>query len=175
MLPLAVFFAAYAYVDIFFATAAAMIAVSIQVAWTWLKHKKVPAMLWVSFAAFMVFGGLTLFLRDQRFVMVKPTIVYWAMAIGFVVAYYGFAKNPIKLALQVQFDAPDVVWKRWMFGWIAFFVALGFLNLFVAYTFSEAIWVKFKVFGVISLSLLLSLVQVWRMMPYAKPDASTKL
>lgn len=170
LLPLVVFFAAYAYVDIFFATAAAMIVSVIQVAWSWLKHRKVPTMLWVSFAAFMVFGGLTLVLHDQRFVMIKPTIVYWAMACGFAISYFGFGKNPIKLAMQIQFDAPDIVWKRWLFGWIAFFTALGVLNLYVAYSFSEPTWVKFKVFGVLTLTMLLTVAQVWRMMPYAKLD-----
>jgi len=174
LLPLIVFFAAYAYVDIFFATAAAMIATVIQVVWSWLKHKKVPTMLWISFGAFMIFGGLTLILHDQRFVMIKPTIVYWVMACGFSISYFGFGKNVIKLAMQAQFDAPDDVWKRWLFGWVAFFVSLGILNLFVAYNFTEATWVKFKVFGVISLTLLLTVLQVWRMMPYAKVESPDK-
>lgn len=173
LFPLVAFFAAYAYVDIFFATAVGMVASAIQVIWSWLKHKKVPTALWIGFGAFMVFGGLTLFLRDQRFVMLKPTIVYWLMAVGLLISYVGFKKNPIKLAMQSQFEPPEHIWTRWMLVWVVFFTLLGFVNIYVAQTFSEATWVKFKVFGVISLSLLLTIVQIWRMFPYAKQESQS--
>ncbi len=173
-LPLFVFFIAYIYVDIFFATAAAMVTSCIQVIWSWLKYKKVPRMLWVSFGSFMIFGSLTLILHDRRFIMIKPTIVYWTMGCGFAVYYFVFGKNAIKMAMQAMFEAPDRVWKKWLLSWIAFFVVLGLLNLFVANNFSELTWAKFKVFGALTLTLLLTGLQIWRMMPYMKAEAHEK-
>jgi intracellular septation protein A len=171
-LPLLVFFAAYAAVDIFFATAAAMVATTLQIAWSWLKHRKVDRLLWVNFGAVMLFGGLTLVLHDKRFIMMKPTIVYWLMAAGMLISYTIFKKNPIRLLMDAHFDAPDRLWNRWAGGWILFFFGLGILNLFVAHNFSEDIWVKFKVFGALVLTLVLIAVQVWTLMPYAKQEST---
>ena len=168
--PLLVFFGAYATVDIFFATGAAMVATVIQVTWAWLKHRKVERMQWINLGAILFFGGLTLFLHDKRFIMVKPTIVYWIMSIGLLVYYAGFGKNAIRLMMEAHFNAPDRLWKAWCFGWIAFFFVLGCVNLFVAYNFSEDIWVKFKVFGALLLSFGLIAIQMWTLMPYARED-----
>ncbi len=169
-LPLLVFFAGYAAVDIFFATAAAMAATTFQISWSWLRHRKVDRLLWINFGAVMLFGSLTLLLHDKRFIMIKPTIVYWLMAGGMLISYAAFKKNPIRLMMEAHFDAPDRLWTRWCGGWIAFFLALGVLNLLVAYNFSEDLWVKFKVFGALALTLVLVAVQVWTLMPYARED-----
>jgi len=169
-LPLLVFFGAYAAVDIYFATAAAMVATTFQIVWSWLRHRKVDRMLWINFGAIMFFGGLTLVLHDKRFIMLKPTIVYWLMAIGMLVSYYGFRKNPIRLMMDAHFDAPDRLWVRWFLAWVAFFAALGVVNIYVAQNFSEDLWVKFKVFGALALTLVLVVVQVWTLMPYARQE-----
>ena len=171
-LPLLVFFGAYAAFDIFVATGAAMAATTFQIVWSGLRPRKVDRMLWINFGAVMLFGGLTLFLHDKRFIMVKPTIVYWLMAAGLLISYAVFKKNPIRLMMEAHFDAPDRLWKRWCGGWISFFAVLGVLNLLVAYNFSEDLWVKFKVFGALTLTLLLVAVQVWTLMPYAREDAT---
>jgi intracellular septation protein len=169
-MPLLVFFGAYAAVDIYFATGAAMVATAMQVTWSWLRHRKVDRLLWVNFAAIMLFGTLTLILHDKRFIMVKPTIVYWLMAGGLLVSYLVFKKNAIRLMMEAHFNAPDAIWNRWVAGWVVFFFVLGILNLYVAYNFSEDIWVKFKVFGALVLSLVVMALQVWTLMPYARNE-----
>lgn len=169
-LPLLVFFGAYAAFDIYVATAAAMVATTFQIAWSWLRHRKVDRMLWINFGAIMLFGGLTLVLHDKRFIMLKPTIVYWLMAAGMLISYLGFHKNPIRLMMDAHFDAPNRLWTRWFGAWVVFFLALGVLNLFVAHNFSEDVWVKFKVFGALILTLVLIALQVWTLMPYARPE-----
>jgi|SRR5882672_5021997 len=170
LFPLLVFFGTWLAVDIFFATGAAMVATTIQVIWSALKYRKVEKLLWINFGAILFFGGLTLFLHDKRFIMVKPTIVYWIMASGLLVAYAGFGNNLLKTMMQSQFNAPDWLWKRWLIGWISFFFGLGIVNLFVAYNFSEAVWATFKVFGAMALSLLLMFALIWSLMPYAKNE-----
>lgn len=167
-LPLLVFFGAWLAVDIFFATAAAMVMTAIQVIWSWLKHRKVDKLLWINFAAIGFFGGLTLVFQDKQFIMVKPTVVYWIIASGLLIAHFAFRKNPIRLMMEEHFNAPDRLWNRWLLGWGGFFLALGIVNLFVAYTFSEGVWATFKVFGVLALTLLLTVAQVLSLMPYAK-------
>jgi len=172
LFPLLVFFGAYATVDIFFATAAMMVATTLQVAWVWFKHRKIEKVLLISFVAIIVFGSMTLLLHDKRFIMIKPTIVYWIMSGALLVAHLWFHKNPIRLMMEKHFDAPEQVWKQWLLVWVAFFGAMGVVNLFVAYTFSEDIWVKFKVFGTLAMSLALAFLQGWRLMRYARPETT---
>ena len=170
--PLLVFFAAYLTVDIFFATAAAMAATIIQVAWSWLKHRKVDKLLWINFGAFMFFGSLTLILHDESFIKIKPTIVYWVIAAAMAVSHVWFKKNPIRLMMEVHFAAPDAVWRQWLITWVIFFVVLGALNLVIAYNMSTDLWVKFKVFGGLTLTFAVALAQVWSMMRYARNEGT---
>ncbi|MBI3917053.1 MAG: septation protein A [Betaproteobacteria bacterium] len=166
--PLIVFFAGYAFVDIFFATGAAMAATVLQVAWSWLKHRKVERLMWINFGAIMFFGGLTLLLQDERFIKVKPTIVYWIIAGALLVSHYFFSKNPIKLMMEPHFDAPERVWTRWLINWVMYFGVLGVVNLLVAHGFSTDVWVKFKVFGTLALTVVLAFVQTFMLMRYAR-------
>jgi len=168
--PLIVFFAGYALVDIFFATGTAMAATLIQVIWSWLKHRKVEKLMWINFGAIMFFGSLTLLLQDERFIKVKPTIVYWIIASVLLVSRYFFHKNPIKLMMETHFDAPERVWTQWLFNWVMFFAVLGVVNLFVAHGFSTDIWVKFKVFGTLTLTLVLAFVQTFMLMRYERHE-----
>jgi len=170
LFPLLVFFGAYATVDIFFATAAMMVATTLQVAWAWFKHRKIEKMLMISFCAIIVFGSMTLLLHDKRFIMIKPTIVYWIMSGALLISFFWFKKNPIRAMMEKHFDAPDAVWNQWLYVWASFFGAMGVLNLLVAYNFSEDIWVKFKVFGTLAMSLALAFLQGWRLMRYARPE-----
>lgn len=170
LFPLLVFFVTWLAVDIFYATGAAMIATTLQVIWSALRHRKVEKLLWINFGAILFFGSLTLLLHDKRFIMIKPTIVYWIIASALLIAHAGFGKNPIKLMMEAQFNAPDRLWKRWLFGWVAFFAVLGAVNLLVAWNFSEAVWATFKAFGALTLTMALSFALVWSLMPYAKND-----
>ena len=172
LFPLLVFFGAYATVDIFFATAAMMVATTLQVAWAWFKHRKIEKMLMISFCAIIVFGSMTLLLHDKRFIMIKPTIVYWIMSGALLISFFWFKKNPIRAMMEKHFDAPEAVWNQWLYVWASFFGAMGVLNLLVAYNFSEDIWVKFKVFGTLAMSLALAFLQGWRLMRYARPEVT---
>ena len=172
LFPLIIFFAAYLAVDIFFATAAGMTATVLQVAWSWLRHKKVDKLLWVNFGAFMFFGGLTLIFQDERFLKVKPTIVYWIIAAALIVSYTWFKKNPIRMMMEAHFDAPNAVWRQWLIAWVIFFAVLGVLNMVIAYFLSTDLWVKFKVFGGLALTFTLAIAQTWSLMPYAKNEGA---
>ena len=157
--PVILFFAAYQLSDIYVATATAIGASIAQVAWVLLRGRKVDKMLWVSLGVIVVFGGATLVFRDKTFIQWKPTVLYWLFATALVVSAYAFKKNLIRAMMEKQVSLPDQIWRRLLTSWIGFFVVMGMLNLYVAYTFSEAVWVNFKLFGGMGLMLGFVLLQ----------------
>ena len=157
--PVVLFFAAFKFYGIFVATAVAMGATIVQIAWVWMRHRKVDNMLWVSLAVILVFGGATLLLRDETFIKWKPTVLYWLFAGTLTVAAFGFKKNLIRSMLEQQVTMPDLIWGRLLASWIFFFAAMGVINLFVAYNFSTEAWVNFKLFGGIGLMLVFVALQ----------------
>ena len=113
----------------------------------------------VSLGLVVVLGGLTVWLKSETFIKWKPTGLYWAMGLGILVSQYLFGRNLLKVMLGQQLTLPDGVWLRLAWAWIGFFVAMGLINLWVAYSFSTDTWVNFKLFGGIGLMLLFTLAQ----------------
>jgi intracellular septation protein len=144
---------------ILLATAVAILATVGQILWVWLRHRKVDTMLWVSLAIIVVFGGATLLFHDPTFIKWKPTALYWLFGGVLTVSALGFRRNLIRKMLEGQVRLPDRVWERLNFAWAGFFVVMGFVNLYVAYNFSEEAWVNFKLFGGMGLMLLFVLAQ----------------
>ena len=141
------------------ATMVVILASLAQVAWLKARGRKVDMMLWISLALVVVLGGLTVWLKSETFIKWKPTGLYWAMALSFLVSQYAFRRNLLKLMLGEQLQLPDAVWARLGLAWAAFFVGMGVLNLWVAFNFSTDTWVNFKLFGGIGLMLLFTLAQ----------------
>jgi intracellular septation protein len=156
--PVILFFAAFKLADIYVATAVAIAATVLQVAWVKIRGRRVEPMLWASFAIIVVFGGATLVLQDETFIKWKPTVLYWLF--GAVLAGAAIAgRNIIRGLLSEQVQLPEPVWSRLNASWIGFFAFMGALNLYVAYSFSTDLWVNFKLFGGIGLMLLFVVVQ----------------
>ncbi len=159
LFPVVCFFAVYWISDIYVATVAAIAATFAQVAWLRLRRRRIEPMLWVSLALIVVFGGLTLVLQDKRFIMWKPTVLYWLFAVVLAVSATAFRRNLIRAMLEKELSVPAPVWSALNWSWVGFFAAMGGLNLYVAYRFEEATWVKFKLLGGIGLMLLFVLAQ----------------
>ncbi|MGH8622681.1 MAG: septation protein A [Burkholderiales bacterium] len=157
--PVVLFFIAFKIYDIYVATAVAIVATFLQIGWTWLRHRRVDNLLWVSLAVIVVFGGATLLLQDETFIKWKPTVLYWLFAAVLAVAVLAFRKNLIRAMMESQVTLPDSVWGRLLASWIAFFALMGALNLLVAYNFSTDAWVNFKLFGGIGLMLAFIVLQ----------------
>ncbi len=157
--PVILFFIAFKVYDIYVATAVAMAATFLQIGWTWLRHRKVDNMLWISLAVIVVFGGATLLLQDETFIKWKPTVLYWLFSAVLAVAALAFRKNLIRAMMGTQVALPEVVWGKLLASWIAFFALMGALNLIVAYNFSTDAWVNFKLFGGIGLMLVFIVLQ----------------
>ncbi len=153
LFPVILFFAAYKFAGIYVATGVAIAATFAQIGWVHFRHGKVDKMLWVSLGLIVVFGGLTLLLHDPTFIKWKPTVLYWLFAAVLLGSALLLRKNLIRAMLEQQVTLPDPVWLRLNLSWVAFFTVMGGLNLYVAYNYSEADWVNFKLFGGMGLML----------------------
>ena len=141
------------------ATVVVIAATLAQVVWLKLRRRKVDAMLWISLALVVVLGGLTIWFHTETFIKWKPSALYWAMGLAFWLSPLLFNRNLLKVLLEEQLDLPGKVWHRLNFAWIAFFGVMGLLNVWVAYHFTTAAWVNFKLFGGLGLMLLFMLAQ----------------
>src|SRR5919204_3960856 len=169
LFPVALFFVAIQIWDIFVATAVAIAATFVQVGWLVARRKKVPSMLWASLAIIVVFGGLTLYLRDKTFILWKPTVLYWLF--GSVLAGAALLKrNLIRALLGEQMRLPEPVLARLNWSWVAFFAFMGVANLYVAFNYSEKIWATFKLFGGMGLMFLFVVAQSLVLAKYMHDD-----
>jgi len=141
------------------ATVVVVLATLAQVVWLKARGKKVDMMLWISLALVTVLGGLTVWLHSETFIKWKPTGLYWAMGLSFLVSQFVLGRNLLKLMLGEQLQLPEAIWARLSLAWVAFFAAMGVLNLWVAFNFSTDAWVNFKLFGGIGLMLLFTVCQ----------------
>lgn len=166
--PVVLFFVAFKLYGIYVATATAIAATALQVGWTWLRHRKVDNMLWVSLAVILVFGGATLVLENETFIKWKPTVLYWLFGLALAAGAAVFKKNLIRAMMEKQVALPDFVWQKLLASWIGFFAVMGALNLFVAYNFSTDTWVNFKLFGGIGLMLVFVVIQAFMISRYVQ-------
>ncbi|MDO8305534.1 septation protein A [Herminiimonas sp.] len=149
---------------ILLATAIAIIATIVQIGYLLSRGKKVDGTLWLSFAIIVFFGGATIYFHNETFIKWKPTVLYWCFAAVLLFSQIFLKKNLIRTMMEKQMTLPEGIWRRVNLSWVAFFITMGLLNLYVAFNFSTASWVNFKLFGgmglmfafVIAQSLLLS-------------------
>jgi len=132
---------------IMLATAVAIVATFAQIGYLLLRRRKVDTMLWVSLVIITLFGGATIYFHNETFIKWKPTVLYWCFSVGLLFSQVALGKNLIRLMMEQQITLPDFVWQRLSLAWALFFGAMGVINLYVAYNFSTAAWVDFKLFG----------------------------
>ncbi|ATL91497.1 MAG: septation protein A [Aeromonas sobria] len=167
-IPLIVFFAVYKFYDIYMATGALVVVTGLQLLYSWVRYRKVEKMQLFTFILVGFFGGLTVFFHDDTFIKWKVTIINVLFALGLLISRYGFGKNLIKQMLAKELQAPDAVWDKVNLGWVGFFTVCGLLNLYVAFSLPQEMWVNFKVFGLLGMTLvftLLSGVYLYRHIP----------
>ena len=118
----------------------------------------------------LAFGTLTLVFRNPEFLQWKASIVVWLMAGVFLYRQYVSKKPLIQEmlgnAVEGEMNVPDAVWKNINMLWPIFYFLFGFLNLYVAFNFTEAFWVKFKLFGLMGLTMTLLVYTMVRLVPY---------
>jgi intracellular septation protein len=171
--PLIVFFVTFQFFGIFAATGAFMAVIIATLAIGYSLDRKLSPIALFTAAIVLVFGGLTLYLKNDTFVKIKPTIIYSTFC---VILLGGLAFNRlfIKYALAFEFELPESAWRALTWRWGFFFAGLAVLNEVVWRNFSTANWVIFKVWIILPLILVFALLQtplLLRHQPEEKPPA----
>jgi intracellular septation protein len=170
--PLLVFFGANAVAGIYVATATFMAVTPIALGVAWWRYHKVPVMPLVSGVVVLVFGTLTLYLHDDTFIKLKPTIVYLAFA-AFLGAGLLLKKPVLELLLGSVFNLTEQGWRKLTVRWALFFIAMAVLNEIIWRNVSTNAWVSFKAFGFLPLTFLFALAQMPLMQRYSdRPDSN---
>jgi len=157
--PVIAFFIAYKWYGIYVATAVLIVAFLVQFLADWHKNKRISNMHLTSLILVVVFGGITLVLRDEKFIQWKPSVVNWLFAGAFLISQL-FTKKPIiQRLMEKTVTLPSEFWNQLNLMWVGFFVFSGLANIYVVYNFDEDTWVNFKLFGMLGLTLLFILLQ----------------
>ena len=161
-IPIIIFLIAYFMGDIFFATKALMIAMPIGFLAQTIITKKINKIYLGSTALVLFLGSATLFFNNPIFLYWKPTVLNWLIALIFLGSHFIDNSTIIERMLSKSLIMSSENWKKLSLGWIFFFLFSGFANIFVAYNFSEEFWVKFKLFGLMGLTLIFVILQtIW--------------
>jgi intracellular septation protein len=173
-LPLILFFVALKMGDIYLATKVAIVATALQIIWLKLRKQKIETTHWINLIVIVLFGGLTIYLQDEGFIKWKPTVLYWAFAVIIAGTLALFKNNLIKRLMGTQITLPEPVWTKLAYSWSAFFVVMGILNLFVAFSgyFTTDQWATFKVFGLTILLIVFVIGQSLMLAKYMQDDDS---
>jgi intracellular septation protein len=158
--PLAVFFASYLTLGLMAATAALIAASLIALVLAWLLERRVPLVPLITAAIIVVFGGLTLWLQDETFIKMKPTIVQAIFAL-ILLGGLAFGRPLLKPLLGPMMPPmSDRAWRQFTLRYALFFIAMAGLNELVWRSQSTDFWVTFKVFGLPALTILFILAQI---------------
>ena len=169
--PLLIFFAGFKYLGIFGATAVFMVAVLAALAIGYVLEKRLSPMPLFTAVLVVVFGGLTLYLKNDIFIKMKPTVLYGffgAVLLGGLI----FNRLFIKYVFAQAFELDGLGWKKLTVRWGVFFLCLAAINETVWRSTSTATWVSFKVWGVMPLIFLFALAQTPLVIKHQTPDSS---
>ena len=168
--PLGIFFLANQRAGIFTATGIFIAATLVSLGIHYALVRKLPIMPLVSGVVVVVFGGLTLFLQDELFIKLKPTIVNTLFGLTLLGGLY-FRKPLLAIVMDSMFNLTDEGWRKLTFRWAIFFFVLAALNEIVWRTQTTDFWVSFKVFGIMPITIAFALAQTPLLMRYEVKDS----
>ncbi len=154
------------------ATALFMVATVISLVISKIVFKHLPVMPFVSGVVVMVFGGLSIWLQDETFIKMKPTIVNTLFGVVLLGGLF-FGKSLLGYVFNAAFNLDAEGWKKLTLRWGIFFLFLALLNEFVWRNFSDEAWVNFKVWGTMPITILFTLAQMPLIMRHTVQDAAT--
>lgn len=146
-LPIVLFFGAYKLYDIYVATGVIMVATAVQMAILYKIEGHLQMIHKVTLGLVLGFGAVTLLLHDERFIKIKPTVLYTAMGLALAVGLWIFQKNFLRMMLGSALTLPDRVWRSLTVAWVIYAFFMAALNAFVAYFYTTDQWVNFKLWG----------------------------
>ncbi len=154
------------------ATALFMVATVISLVISKIVFKHLPVMPFVSGVVVMVFGGLSIWLQDETFIKMKPTIVNTLFGVVLLGGLF-FGKSLLGYVFNAAFNLDAEGWKKLTLRWGIFFLFLALLNEFVWRNFSDEAWVNFKVWGTMPITILFTLAQMPLIMRHTVQDVAT--
>jgi intracellular septation protein len=169
--PVFLFFIAFKLYDIYVATIVGIAATSLQVIINRIVLGRWDNKQLITLGVFVLFGGMTLYFHNPIFVKWKPTIIFWVFAL-FILGSHFLSEKPLIQRLMEnmlkgnQVSIPGSIWKKLNLIWMLFFSVLGAVNLYIAYYFSNEVWVNFKFYGITGALLFLSIFQTCYLMRY---------
>lgn len=164
----------YEFDGIFSATAVLMASTTVHLVITRFITGKVEKQLMWLFVVIMVAGTATLVLRNELFIQWKPTIFNWGLAIVLFGSLFIGKKSILERMLGTQLELPGQAWTRLNQLWIANFLIVGGLNLYVAYNYSEATWVDYKLYSALLFTVVLLVLTMFIVFPHIKDQVETE-
>jgi len=152
---------------IFSATAILICATIIVYGLVFIRNKTLDKNQCISLVAVLIFGALTISFRNELFLKWKAPVVNWIFGVILLFSQFVGKEPVMKRFFGEVLSLPDSVWWKLNMAWALFFIALGTANLYVAYNY-EKIWVDFKIFGSLGLTLLFVIIQTVFLAPYIK-------
>ena len=174
-LPVLLFFVAFQLADIYVATLVAIISSFLQVAWVKLRHGRYEKNYVITFFIMLIFGGATLYLENELFIKWKPTAINWLFALIFIGSHFIGKKTVIEHMISGMVELPNKSWINLNIAWAGFFIILGFINIYVLYSFDTETWVNFKLFGMFGLTFAFVLAQGVYIAKHMKPQAQKNI
>ena len=172
-IPIIAFILAYFYKDIFFATIVLMAVMPVILLIQWLMTKKLNRIYAASTALVLVLGAFTVVFRNPTFLYWKPTVLNWAIALVFLGSQWLGEKTIVQRMLGSAAELTNAQWIQFNQIWVIFFIFVGTVNLYVAYSYSEEFWVKFKLFGMLGITLVFVIIQsIWLTITARKNEAA---
>ncbi|PTB85452.1 septation protein A [Pseudidiomarina aestuarii] len=157
-LPLALFFIFYLVGDIFIATGVLMVGTVIQLIGLKFMREPITPRHWIICCLVLIFGTVTLFLRDDWFIKIKVTVIYLAIAAFLLGAMWWQKRSPLESILGQEIKLPHFAWVRLTYAWVIFCISLAVVNLYIAETMSLDAWVNFKVFGTLAATIVFTVL-----------------
>jgi len=157
--PLIAFFVAFKVGGLMQATVVLIVVTTALTGLGYFLTRKIQPMPLVTLVVVGVFGGLTIWLQDETFIKMKPTIIlglFAAVLIGGLI----LGRPPLKLLMGSALELDDAGWRKLTLRFALFFAAAAALNEVIWRTQSTDFWVNFKVFGILGLNLLFMLTQI---------------
>ena len=166
VIPLILFFIANAKYGIIVATKIFVITTLIALVVSYLHLKKVSTPLLITSFLVLIFGGLTIFFKDPTFIKLKPTIVYLLFS-SFLFLGLKLKKNFLKIYLSSLIKLNNLGWDILTKRWSLFFFTMAILNEIIWRNFSTDVWVSFKVFGFLPITIIFMMLQNGLMKKYS--------
>lgn len=155
ILPMLVFFIVYKFYDIFIASGSLIFTSGLICVLYWIFYNEVDKINLFSFFIISIFGSLTIFFHNSQFIKWKITIIYIIFSLTLLISQVFTKKTIMQRFLEKDIKISNIYWNKINLFWSLFFLFCGVLNIYIAFYFSENIWVNFKVFGLTILTFFL--------------------